>query len=286
MDGKIGVLSLMGAGVSDYLDVLVDDGDRGAATQGVKQWLRDSTDWERCEWSELRTSSLLFGIAETLGPRSDVTPQGVCPAVVLGGLARIRDAIPARKWADVACARRRAERGAGLAVDEATAVSLDSVFDRLEALHAARWRERGDSGMLTDPSTCAFHRDASRRLMARGALMLYALRLGSEVAAVLYGFHDRRATRCYLSGFDPAHARQSPGTLVVAHALQEAHRRGADVFDLLRGAEPYKREWGAQDITRIHRISVRRTEADPIGSPPSHCPAPPQPSRSSWAVPR
>ena len=43
----------------------------------------------------------------------------------------------------------------------------------------------------------------------------------------------------------------SIGTVILAHAIDEAVREGCITFDFLRGAEDYKYAWGAQD--RINR---------------------------------
>jgi CelD/BcsL family acetyltransferase involved in cellulose biosynthesis len=39
----------------------------------------------------------------------------------------------------------------------------------------------------------------------------------------------------------------SPGTQIVAHAIEEAVREGAEEFHFLRGGEAYKYAWGAVD---------------------------------------
>jgi CelD/BcsL family acetyltransferase involved in cellulose biosynthesis len=57
----------------------------------------------------------------------------------------------------------------------------------------------------------------------------------------------------YLSGFDPQWAAFSPGVLLIAHAIEEAIREGQQEFDFLRGNEPYKYLWGAQDSSTWQR---------------------------------
>lgn len=57
----------------------------------------------------------------------------------------------------------------------------------------------------------------------------------------------------YLTGFDPAFARRSPGAILYADAIERAHARGDRVFDFMRGAEAYKYRWGARDLVRLHR---------------------------------
>lgn len=66
------------------------------------------------------------------------------------------------------------------------------------------------------------------------------------MAGVYYGFIWRRRASYYLSGFDPAFRQYGIGNQLVAHAIEEAASE-ADVFDFLRGQEPYKYRWGAED---------------------------------------
>jgi CelD/BcsL family acetyltransferase involved in cellulose biosynthesis len=73
------------------------------------------------------------------------------------------------------------------------------------------------------------------------------LRIDGRIIAVLYGMHAHRRTYFYLSGFDSEFARLSPGTLIVAAAIEHARREGAGAFDFMRGREPYKYRWGAID---------------------------------------
>jgi hypothetical protein len=49
----------------------------------------------------------------------------------------------------------------------------------------------------------------------------------------------------------------SPGIVFESYCLQEALRRGARVYDFLRGTEPYKYRFGAVDVPNW-RISIER----------------------------
>jgi CelD/BcsL family acetyltransferase involved in cellulose biosynthesis len=109
-----------------------------------------------------------------------------------------------------------------------------------------------------------FHREAARAMLRAGMLRLYALLVAGRLAAVLYGFRDRRRFYYYLAGFDPALGKVSPGTLVVGHAIEEAAREGAGDFDFLRGQEAYKYLWGAQEQCNYRRRLTPRPAADGI----------------------
>jgi CelD/BcsL family acetyltransferase involved in cellulose biosynthesis/glycosyltransferase involved in cell wall biosynthesis len=246
------VLSLLGAGVSDYLDLLCERTERSQAARALVDWLRSNPLWDRCELSELRAGSVLLELPHSAW-RSTVEPQDVCPGLSLRIETPIHKAVTPSMWSSLSSARRRVERRMKVQVEEPTPESLDDLLTRLEQLHQARWQARGEPGIMGDERRRAFYREAAHRFHQRGLLGMYALRFGDEVAAVLCGFRDRSAFRYYLSGFEPTYGRYSPGMLVVGHAIETAWRQGAAVFDFLRGGEPYKYAWGAQDLTRLYR---------------------------------
>lgn len=256
-DGSRRVLSLMGAGVSDYQDVLFGRDHADACLAALEQWLWDTrARWDRIEWSELPAQSPLLRARLHHVLEGGVAEQDVCPGIVLEQARELGAVLPRARSRQLEYARRRAQRDCGLACHQAHAESFDEVFDVLEALHGRRWNLRGAPGVLVDARVRAFHRAAGRALSSAGRLMLLGVELCGEPAAVLYGFHDRRTTRYYMSGFEPRFSKHSPGLLAVGYALEDALARHMEEFDFLRGAEPYKYSWGARDLRKIHRRSV------------------------------
>jgi CelD/BcsL family acetyltransferase involved in cellulose biosynthesis len=59
---------------------------------------------------------------------------------------------------------------------------------------------------------------------------------------VPYLFHALRYERPIS---DPAYADESPGSILIGHAVGEAVREAATEFHFLRGGESYKYRWGA-----------------------------------------
>lgn len=151
---------------------------------------------------------------------------------------------------DLAYHERRAKRMGGLSFRLACATEARTAFDTLVRLHGARWRPRDSAGVLAEATVRAVHQEALPGLSARGLVRLYTLAIGDRPAGVFYGFADaqhvpRRRLYAYLGGFDPAFASAGPGALVMAHVRKQAVAEGIELFDLLRGAEPYKQAWGA-----------------------------------------
>ncbi|WNG33344.1 GNAT family N-acetyltransferase [Archangium violaceum] len=230
------VVRLLGEGVSDYLDVLMDP---ELAQHGVRtlfNWLgRNGERWDTCVFEQLREDSPLLHtpVPEGWGERSEV--QEVCPQVLLpwtapGGLA-----------AELRQAYRRLEQLGLVRLEEADASNLEAMMDTLVRLRGAHW----------DASLQTFHREAARGLLAARALRLFVLHVKEQPVAVFYGFRDGTHLRYYLGGSAPEIQHFNVGSLLVAQALEEASHWGMEVFDFLRGAKPYKYAWGASD-TRNH----------------------------------
>src|SRR5206468_3397596 len=128
---------------------------------------------------------------------------------------------------------------------------LDAEMTAFFDLHARRWRSRWQPGVLFGRRIQQFHRAAARGLLEEGSLRLHALRLDGRTVASLYCFAQAGVGYYYLGGFDPDLARRSVGTLLTAHAMEEAVREGCREFDFLRGREPYKYRWGCRDRSQI-----------------------------------
>jgi CelD/BcsL family acetyltransferase involved in cellulose biosynthesis len=175
-----------------------------------------------------------------------------------------------RKRRKLRTARNRAGRHGSLRIVAANVDSILDSFEALVALHRRRWRLRGESGVLADGLVRQFHRKALPVLTNAGLVRFYLLQVGGDTAAAYYGFHHRDQAYGYLTGFDPAFAFESPGVILLAHAITQAAHEGARKFHFLRGREPYKYEWGARDywnkclVFNRHRGICTRHNADQL----------------------
>jgi CelD/BcsL family acetyltransferase involved in cellulose biosynthesis len=245
-DDSLGMF--LGTGNSDYLDA-VGNGEAAPLLAEIA-----SLDCQMWDLQQLRpTSPLLTApLPDTL--QDQVLEHDRCPILPIAGAGdELQNLISAHFRKKLRYYRRALARIAPVTTESATPETLDDLLDALYALHAARWQRRGLPGVLDDDVVQRFHREAARGLLDTGALRLHAIRLGERIVAVFYGFAHAGTVYYYLSGYDPELERLSIGTLIVAHAIEEAVREGATTFDFLRGAEEYKYAWGASD-----RVSVRR----------------------------
>lgn len=251
------VLSLMGAGVSDYQDLLARRDVRADVRDAFAAYLR-TCGVQRCAFSELVPGSLLREVAERVPARVTCTPQEACPAI---SLPAARDplaaALPSSFWARVRYAERRAERE-GYVRELAGAAEFPGLLHALSTLHSERREQLRQTPAFRVASFAAFQRDALSALHAAGVARLFGLRRAGEQAwlGALLAFEDRDTLRYYLGGFAAHIARLSPGTLLIARALRYAVERGARCFDFMRGDEPYKYTWGASARLTLERQVV------------------------------
>lgn len=264
------VLALLGAGISDYVDALIAPGwERAVLAAVVAQLEARRAHWDMCELDDLRLASPLVTLVPgvTRGLQAGVLPVGwtaqlgpcnVCPVLPLPPYrARLAQHVPERHLARFRRYLRRARREGALCLQRATeARDVPPLLDGLFRLHGASWQRRGGPGVLDGAVMRSFHTEAAAGFAARNALALYGLWLDDHLIACLYGFHEGRTMYLYLGGFDPDWSHLNPGTLSVGLAIEDLIQRGMSRLDFLRGSEPHKYWWGAEDRCSV-RVSLR-----------------------------
>jgi CelD/BcsL family acetyltransferase involved in cellulose biosynthesis len=255
----IGVRLLpLGVSLSDYLDILIDPG-WPAAGRALAAFVQGGA-WSSCCFVELPPDA---GAALLPTPKNcddHIERHSACPVIALRGERDLTGCVPARRRRQLRRARTAAERLGELRIERSETES-ERFLTTLFALHEARWRERGESGVLADPKVRRFHQAALPRLAAADLARCYTLTLNGRAVAVYYGLRDGARAYAYLGGFDPAFEEASPGAILIGHAIAEAIDEGAREFHFLRGREAYKYSWGATDRWNQRRLWTRRTHA-------------------------
>jgi CelD/BcsL family acetyltransferase involved in cellulose biosynthesis len=248
----------LGISVSDYLDILLDPDDTQAAAEALAAAMAEAGDWLRWELPELRPGASALALPCPPACQDSAEPGETCPHLPLPAeLDALRARLPLRKRRSLSLNRNRAERRGALTFHSLGDSSAEDLLAALIRLHGLRWTRCGETGVLADPRVQAFHERAVPRLAEAGLARLYALRIGEDVAATYYGFLHHGHAYAYLSGFDPGFAFESPGTILIYHAMEEAVREGAREFHFLRGGEAYKYGWGASDRWNMRRVFSR-----------------------------
>jgi CelD/BcsL family acetyltransferase involved in cellulose biosynthesis len=259
-EGELGRRLLpIGIGISDALDVLVDPRMQDAAGSTLVQSVAaHAADWDSWELEELPPGAAALALPVPLGCMEEGADQSASPVLDLSAQADPFLVLPARKRRKLRMAQNRVARRGG----EVRAVGTREVgafLDDLTRLHGARWSSRGEDGVLADDPVHRFHALALPELVETGLARLFTLTIEGRVVGAYYGLQHGGRAYAYLGGFDPDFAFESPGTVLIGHAIADAAASGATVFDFLRGQEPYKYEWGAVDHWSRRR-SFRRLD--------------------------
>jgi CelD/BcsL family acetyltransferase involved in cellulose biosynthesis len=257
----------IGAGTTDYLDILLDPGapaDAAECLLAAALSAAAGAGLTACDLASLPPGSALIDARPPVGWREAGRWSEPGSVLVVPPDARdLADIVPVSKLRDLRLARNRAARAGGWSSETATPASVQHLLGELMRLHQNRWAADSQAGVFADPRVAAFHRSAAPELVACGMLRLWALRLGERIAALYYALvagagGPGARMLFYLCGYDREFVRLSPGTLLLGDILEEALRQGWRELDLLRGAEVFKSRWGAVE----RPIASRRLAPD------------------------
>jgi CelD/BcsL family acetyltransferase involved in cellulose biosynthesis len=249
-------LTLVGNGISDCCDILIEPHNENAERQLVSHLLAARDVWISYDFRDLPSGSALIRIMQ-FGFGGFLSEDTPCVVVQLSHWSEGRGTLSCKMLNDLARRCRRAEEHGPVRFSSAGAHDVHGELERLFDLHQSRWRVRGREGVLCGPNLAAFHHEVAERLAKRDWLRLFSLCLGERIVASNYGFCVRKKAYYYIGGFDPAAANIGPGGLLLHHAINDAAREGAGSFSFLRGAEPYKFRWGGV-VTPQYRVTSHR----------------------------
>jgi CelD/BcsL family acetyltransferase involved in cellulose biosynthesis len=252
----------IGVSLSDYQDILVDAEAGDTVCGSLVQRMADfAPAWDAWEITELAPGAWALNLLAPATCEQSVTRSSACPVLSFpAGAESLDDVLACRRRRAMRGARNRAARRGRVEIAAAETHTALPMLETLIRLHRARWQGRGETGIMADPRVQQFHREAVPRLLANGMLQLFELRIAEAPAGIYYGLRHRDRAYGYIIGFDPAYEFESPGVILLAHAIEHAIRDGAREFHFLRGQERYKYNWGAEDRWNQCRI-FRRTPA-------------------------
>jgi CelD/BcsL family acetyltransferase involved in cellulose biosynthesis len=258
-EGSQRIVGLMGGGVSDYLDILIEPDRREQTLSEIMGFITQSEiHWDVLSLTDLPAASPLLQFAGDSGLKP--SHHDVCTELVLPSDAKhLKSVISKHKYENLRNARSRMQRIGEAHIELAMQATLNEFLDALFELHAMRWKEFGESGVLADPHIQAFHREVAPELLDRKVLRFYGLRLEGRLVATLYSFFEREAVYCYLQGFDPAYASLSAGTLLLGAVIEDSISESTKRVDFLRGQESYKYSWGVKDAPTYRIIAARQS---------------------------
>jgi CelD/BcsL family acetyltransferase involved in cellulose biosynthesis len=256
-------VAFCGGGVSDYLDVIIDPDFEEQATAALLLHLAAHQDrWDLGDFEPVPDSSPLLRVSPPTGLEARTEPRDVSPGLDLPDqIEDLREVVPTRQLANLRKYRRKAETLGRLHLERAGETNREELLEILIRFYIARRTGSGEPGLLDGGALRGFQREVAAGFQSRGRLGLYALCLDGDPMAALYGFHERDTFYCYMQGFDATHAKLSPGVMVVGGVIEDLIGRGVKRVDFLRGREPYKYWWGAEDRKTFRRTLTRSPQS-------------------------
>lgn len=125
---------------------------------------------------------------------------------------------------------------------------LGPVLDRLSALKRAWLIRMGLEAPLFDdgaPLLCAF----VEALRKTGQLRIFVLERADEIAAISINFVAHNRMMAFITTYDPAVEKGSPGMVLMVDYIRWAFDNGLDLVDFLCGAEDFKSRFASETVT-------------------------------------
>lgn len=158
-----------------------------------------------------------------------------------------------RRASDLRRARRRAEAAGIVQVrhHRPGPGGVEPLLAQAEAVEAAGWKGRAGSALIHDPVRRAFFQSWARRAAADGSLRISFLWIDGAAAAVQVAAESAQRRWILKIGHTDAHARCSPGLLLLLDSVRDAAARGLDAVEMLGVVEPWTRAWTPHESATV-----------------------------------
>jgi len=250
--------------VSDYLDLIVEDGQEAAVYRALLDWLAgpDAPAWDTLDLCNQPASSLAHSLlpemARARGWEVEVAQDDVCPIAALpGDWESYLESLDKKQRHEIRRKQRRIEREApDYRVRYVTGGSLLS--DALDDFVRLHRRSSDEKNAFMTPDMETFFREIAYVTAGASWLKLAFLDVGGQPVASYFCFTYGSDLLVYNSGYDPAaYPQLSAGWVLLADLIRQAIQDGHSRVDFLQGNEDYKYRFGGKD-TPVFRTVIQR----------------------------
>ena len=165
---------------------------------------------------------------------------------------------------------RKVNNSEELLISESTEESFEHNIQLLVELWKKKWASRKGSDI---DRLARKYRQILDHARKAGLLYLPVLWRGAEPLGALASFidHQKKSLLFFVAGRDESANDPPPGIVLHAHSIRWAINNGLRAYDFLRGDEPYKYSFGAEN-RRLKFINIRTaSETNPNGKLDSPC---------------
>lgn len=256
------VLRLVGSeDVTDYLDVIVDRDYAQPVYEAILAYLKqERARYDLIDLANVPEQSLtlncLVSLAQARGFTVVITQQEVCPTIQLPTTFEAYVAqLDGKHGHELRRKLRKAEAFDGIAwyivrTQEELPQALNTFFHLMASSKAYK------EGFLQDTRHTQFFQAMASAMLARGWLQLAFLTVDDEAVATYFNLDYGNRILVYNSGLlQDKYGALSAGIVLLAHLIRHAIEAGREVFDFLRGNEPYKYHMGGKD-TVVYNVQL------------------------------
>ncbi|MEU6980193.1 MULTISPECIES: GNAT family N-acetyltransferase [unclassified Streptomyces] len=259
--GPLPVLTQLGGTITDFTDVLLDDGCPDAVP-ALAEALAGAARGTLIDLREVRPGAAAERVFEAWrGPRRRLA-DSLCLELPAVPMEALLERIPSGKAQRVRAKLRKLD---ALGIDEhiVPAPEVPAALERLLSLHQLQWQGRGVTAEHTSERFAQHLTRAVRPMVECGDAMVTEFRLAGDVVAADLTLMSRRLAGGYLYGADPAlRARKvDVATMLLRHGARETSASGRATLSMLRGTEPYKHHWRPETVPNQRLLLGVRSSA-------------------------
>jgi CelD/BcsL family acetyltransferase involved in cellulose biosynthesis len=120
---------------------------------------------------------------------------------------------------------------------------VEGWVERIFAIEGSGWKGRAGTSLDSDARKQRFFSEFARNTARAGMLRVFALRIGSAIAAIQMDLEFGRRLWGIKIGYDERFSRASPGIVLMHDILAWACSQQLDAYDFLGEYESWHRQW-------------------------------------------
>jgi CelD/BcsL family acetyltransferase involved in cellulose biosynthesis len=242
----------IGSGLSDFLDVLLDDGlaeqVAPALARALVRGLRLDRPWVALDLRELRPDAAAHRLAAHWPGAVRLLPDSLCQHLPGVPLDEMLTRLPGRT-AQRTRAKLRKLDAVGFDFRTVPPGEVPQALDGMLALHALQWRGRGVTPEHLRPRFAEHLSRAVTRMAAEDRAVVRQYFLGGELVACDLTLQSPGLAALYVYGVHPdTRDRVDVAGMLFRECLGHAVASGRGEVSLLRGDEPYKQRWRPEQV--------------------------------------
>lgn len=235
----------MGLGQSDYLAPLARTGREESVARALRETVASLPKVDLIDFQQVRETHPLVSEAPGL-----IEQANCLVAELPATYDEYAQSLGKNQRYKLSKLRRQVLEAGRAEIEFVAPETAASFAEELFALHRTRWRKRLLPGVFVGRRRQDFHRE----ILASPIAFASRLKTMGRTVGVVYCFRAGTGLYYYQAGFDPELGHLSPGTLLLAESIRRAMEGGARAFDMMRGDEPYKRNWKPTAVYRNVRL--------------------------------